>query len=88
MNKSLNWTRKKTARRLALTFAQKRKNALAVAVVAGALSVFLAPGPYGSFCLVIGFTFLALLIGYSPASDGTGVFLDVCFVDAKKGNRL
>lgn len=38
--------------------------ALAAAVLAGALSVFLAPGPYGYFSLIIGFTLLALLIGY------------------------
>ena len=38
--------------------------ALAAAVLAGALSVFLAPGPYSYFSLVIGFTLLTLLIGY------------------------
>lgn len=39
--------------------------ALAAATVAGAVGVFVAPGPYGYLSLVIGLVMLLLVLGYS-----------------------
>ena len=39
--------------------------ALSAAVIAGAVAVFMTPGPYGPLSLVIGITLIAVLIGYA-----------------------
>jgi D-alanyl-lipoteichoic acid acyltransferase DltB (MBOAT superfamily) len=48
-----------------------QQQALSAAVIAGSVAVFLSPGPYGFFSLIISFILFIVVLGYSASNART-----------------